>query len=184
MAKDYSELDAKILAAIQSFDGIPTAPALSRVLPYSCSFIQSRLNANPSLCAVQDTCGERYVCSLSEDQFISQTAIAGNLQSKALDLPITRKEIYSRIDQIILGRIQFFDGIPVSSDISAKNFYAEDFIQARINANPSLKSAQEKRGIEYVQNLPEEDFIEQTAKRHGFQLKAAFLPNVLARVYE
>ena len=61
MARDYSGEDSKILQATRTFNGVPVAQPLSTVLPYSKTFIFTRIRANPELQTAIDKRGEEYI---------------------------------------------------------------------------------------------------------------------------
>ncbi len=166
--------------------GIPYTNALAHIPGfYSHPKLQAIIEDNPILKDAQEAKAIQYLEGLSEQEFISQTARAGGLQSELQLFPRVQLRLYERIDAIILRTINQFEGIPSGNALSEiDGFYGTGLIQSRINANPSIRIAQEKRGIEYVEGLSEEECILQTAKLAGLQSVVQNLPNLRAKLYE
>jgi hypothetical protein len=186
MAKDYSETDARILAAIQSFGDIPTASSLSSLsLSFCRDLIQSRIEANPALRVAQEQKGIEYVNGLSEPEFIkriSRDGGSGTIESRYL--PSVKEAINARTDAMILRAITGFNGIPNASVLSRiDGFFTDKLIQSRMDANPALKVAQEQRGIAYIQGLSEPDFIAQMSINGGLLDQSINLPSVKVASY-
>ena len=164
MARDYSGEDSRILQAISSFDGVPGAQPLSDILPYSKTFIFTRIRANPELQTAIDKRGEEYVRGLSDEQLAQQVASNGWASSLSAG---HRQLVYARVDTEILEVIQSFDGVPNPTVLRGFLPYGIPLISDRVKANPELQTAIDKRGEEYINGLSDEQLAQKIA-HHGW----------------
>ncbi len=144
-----------------------------------------RINANPALKKAQEERAIAYISNLSEEEFIKQTAREHGLLNNTSSLDEVQRAIYERIDQIILRKIQEFDGIPSARVLSRiKGFFGPNLILARLSSNSSLKAAQETQGLKYINELPITDLVKQFAQKNGLVAESAGLFKTKARIYE
>jgi hypothetical protein len=164
MAKDFTEIDRKILEAIQSYSGIPTARNLSKKnkgpLKYSTYKIQERLKKNPRLKQALESRGLEFVKTCEKSVFYeSITTKKWNLITGEI-----RDAIDERLDRYILEAIRSFQGIPNARNLSKDGKGPFDLgnilLRRRLNKNPELQKALEFRGIEFVKTCERKTFDE------------------------
>ncbi len=139
-----------IREAIESFEGIPSAHALSKVRTYSGNFIKRRIDENKVLSIAQETVAVKYLEKFFQDRakFREAVATSGGLSSECTKIKVAQDTLYALVDQDIREAIESFEGIPSAHALSKVCVYGKRFIQIRINENSALFQAYyEKQGL-------------------------------------
>ena len=146
MAND-NDLDARLLQAIEHYDGVPNSKALSKLPNFpSKTTIKARIDASSALQTAMQTRGTNYIKTLPEEQLLAYISTSGQMGG----LPdYAQQLIDERFDEILLREIQNFNGVPSINALSKlPNLPGFGPIQRRIHANPGLwKAYHQKRGL-------------------------------------
>jgi len=157
-------LDAYILEAINSYEGIPTAFNLSKAnggsLEYGHVFIGNRLKKNPDLQQALEARGVQFIETRNRKTF-DECFTTGQWKRATGKM---REAIDKRLDEYILETINSYEGIPTSFSLSKTKGgpleYNHTFIRDRLKKNPKLQEALESRGNRFVEICDRKKFDE------------------------
>jgi len=160
----WQKLDRIILEKIEGFDGVPTAKGLGRKTSMSTGAVARRIETSPQLVEAMEKRGREWLEGLDEKRFLEMYSN----KSGAANMPEYAKQILQqRFDRIILEKIEGFDGVPTAKGLGRKTRVGPHSVAKRIEANPQLAEAMEKRGREWLEGLDEKRFLEMYSNWSG-----------------
>ena len=157
MPYEKNDLDARILKAIEQFDGVPTTRGLGRGVGVSWDAVARRIETSPQLVEAMEKRGKEWLEGLDEKRFLETYSNHGWTNS----MPEYAKQIVQqRFDRTIMERIEGFDGVPTAKELGEETGVMGQTIARRMKANPQLFEAMEKQGREWLGGLDEKRFLE------------------------
>ena len=150
------DIDATILDAIKRYHGCPSFSALGKICGIEHWAVSGRAKANPEIAsAIEEKWGE-YERRMTPEEAVAKMPEEGWFTN----LPEHIKEaVLRKIDAVLLSAVDGCADVPNASKLEKATHISDSIILKRIRANRRLAEAIERKGIEIISGMGQEEFI-------------------------